>query len=52
MERRYGSFARSINLPASVDTGKVTAEYKNGVLEISLQKKEEAKPKQINVKIS
>jgi HSP20 family protein len=52
MERRYGSFARSINLPASVDTGKVTAEYKNGVLEISLQKKEEVKPKQITVKVS
>lgn len=52
MERRYGSFARSINLPSSVDTNKVTAEYKNGVLEIALQKKEEVKPKQINVKVS
>ncbi len=52
MERRYGSFSRSIDLPASVDTNKVSAEYKNGVLEINLQKKEEVKPKQINVKVS
>lgn len=52
MERRYGSFSRSIDLPASVDTNKVTAECKNGVLEITLQKKEEVKPKQITVKVS
>src|SRR3989338_7338138 len=52
MERRYGSFSRSIDLPSSVDTNKVSAEYKNGVLEITLQKKEEVKPKQINVKVS
>jgi len=42
MERRYGSFSRSIDLPASVDTNKVTAECKNGVLEITMQKKEGA----------
>jgi len=52
MERRYGGFSRSIDLPSSVDTNKVTAECKNGVLEITLQKKEEVKPKQINVKVS
>lgn len=52
MERRYGSFSRSIDLPASVDTNKITAECKNGVLEITLQKKEEIKPKQIQVKVS
>ncbi|GAB61040.1 MAG: Hsp20/alpha crystallin family protein [Candidatus Jettenia sp.] len=52
MERRYGSFSRSIPLPPSVDSNKVTAEYKNGVLEITLQKKEEVKPKQISVKAS
>ena len=51
MERRYGSFSRSIDLPASVDTNKVTAECKNGVLEITMQKKEEVKPKQISVKV-
>ncbi len=52
MERRCGSFSRSIDLPASVDTNNVTAECKNGVLEITLQKKEEIKPKQIQVKVS
>ncbi|MBU6390947.1 MAG: Hsp20/alpha crystallin family protein [Planctomycetota bacterium] len=52
MERRYGGFSRSIDLPSSVDTNKVTAEYKNGVLEITLQKKEAVKPKQISVKVS
>ncbi|MDN3513186.1 MAG: Hsp20/alpha crystallin family protein [Candidatus Brocadia sp.] len=51
MERRYGSFSRSIDLPASVDSNKVTAECKNGVLEITMQKKEEVKPKQISVKV-
>ncbi|MFN3531077.1 MAG: Hsp20/alpha crystallin family protein [Candidatus Brocadia sp.] len=52
MERCYGSFSRSIDLPTSVDPNKVTAEYKNGVLEITMQKKEEVKPKQIPVKVS
>jgi len=52
MERRYGSFSRSIDLPSSVDTNKITAECKNGILEITLQKKEEVKPKQITVKVS
>ena len=51
MERRYGSFSRSVDLPTSVDTNKVTAECKNGVLEITMQKKEEVKPKQISVKV-
>lgn len=51
MERRYGSFSRSVDLPTSVDTSKVTAECKNGVLEITMQKKEEVKPKQISVKV-
>ncbi|TVM00728.1 MAG: molecular chaperone [Candidatus Brocadia sp. WS118] len=51
MERRYGSFSRVVDLPASVDTNKVTAECKNGVLEITMQKKEEVKPKQISVKV-
>lgn len=51
MERSYGSFARSIDLPASVDADKITAECKNGVLEIVMQKKEEAKPKQISINV-
>lgn len=51
MERCYGSFSRTIDLPASVDANKITAEYRNGVLEITMQKKEEVKPKQIPVKV-
>lgn len=51
MERRYGSFQRSINLPASVDSRKVTAAYKNGVLTITLDKREESKARSIKVKV-
>ena len=51
IERRYGSFARSFTLPNTVDAEKVSAEYKNGVLELKLSKKAEAKPKQIKVNI-
>jgi Molecular chaperone (small heat shock protein) len=50
-ERFYGSFQRAITLPGGVDTGKVTAAYKNGVLELTLPKKEDAKPKQIKVDV-
>ena len=50
-ERFYGSFYRSIALPSTVDSLKVTATYKNGVLELVLPKKEEAKPKQIKVDV-
>jgi HSP20 family protein len=51
IERRYGSFARSFTLPNTVDAEKVSANYKNGVLELTLAKKAEAKPKQIKVNI-
>ncbi|RJP27384.1 MAG: Hsp20/alpha crystallin family protein [Candidatus Omnitrophota bacterium] len=50
-ERFYGSFNRAISLPAAVDASKVNASYKNGVLELVLPKKEEAKPKQLKVDI-
>jgi len=49
MERSYGSFSRVFALPTSVDQDKIKASFKNGVLEISIPKSEEAKPKQINV---
>ena len=49
MERRYGSFRRSFELPAGVDTGKVKADFKDGVLSVTLPKPEEVKPKQIEV---
>jgi len=51
VERQYGSFTRSFTLPSSVDTGQVSANYDKGVLEITLAKKAEAKPKQIKVNV-
>jgi HSP20 family protein len=47
VERRYGTFSRSFTLPQTVDAGKVSAEYKNGVLTVRLPLREEAKPRQI-----
>jgi HSP20 family protein len=52
IERRYGSFSRSFSLPRTVDTGKVAAEYKNGVLTVRLPLREEAKPRQIKVDVA
>jgi len=49
-ERRYGSFQRSIALPAAVDADKADAEFEDGVLKVTLPKVEETKPKQIEVK--
>lgn len=49
LERIYGSFTRSFSLPATVDAAKISAAYKDGVLEIVLPKAEEAKPKRIEV---
>ena len=50
-ERFSGKFRRSITLPARVDSGKVSAAYKDGILTITLPKAEEAKPKQIKVNV-
>jgi HSP20 family protein len=50
VERSYGSFARSLRLPAVVDADKIEASFKQGVLTITCPKKEEVKPKQITVK--
>jgi HSP20 family protein len=50
-ERSHGAFHRSLELPAHVQADKVTASFKNGVLEIRLPKTEEAKTKEIKVKI-
>ena len=49
-ERRYGSFVRRVPLPAEVDADKVEAEARDGVLSITLPKREEAKPKRIRIK--
>ncbi len=50
IESSYGSFYRSFSLPGNVDADKASAKYEKGVLKITLPKKEEAKPKQIEVK--
>jgi HSP20 family protein len=49
IEREYGSFSRAFSLPVAVNTEKVTAEYKDGVLRVVLPKKEEIKPKPIKI---
>jgi len=51
VERSYGSFQRSFTLPTSVKQDKVDAQYKDGILTISLPKAEEAKSKQVEVKV-
>lgn len=52
VERRYGSFNRSFTLPTTVDAGRVSADYKNGVLTIKLPFREEARPRTINVEVA
>ena len=51
IERSYGSFTRSIRLPREVQTEKINASFKNGVLRITLPKSEEAKTKEIKIKV-
>lgn len=51
-ERSYGTFQRSVLLPPTVDADHVKATYKDGVLEIQLPKKEEARPKAIKVEVA
>src|SRR3954452_2815771 len=51
IERSYGKFVRSFALPSTFDTEKIAASYKNGVLSVSLPKKEAAKPRQIKVQV-
>jgi HSP20 family protein len=52
IERAYGTFTRSFSLPRSVDANLITANYRNGILEIEIPKKEEAKPKQIQINVA
>ena len=51
IERSYGAFARSIQLPSEVNSEKITASYKDGVLKIILPKSEEAKKKEVRIKV-
>jgi HSP20 family protein len=52
VERSYGVFARSFALPETVDTEKVSADYREGVLTITIPKKELAKPRSIKIEVS
>src|SRR5215510_14828364 len=51
VERSYGSFARSFSLASTVDSEAIKADYKDGVLTLTIPKREEAKPKQIKVNV-
>ncbi|MGN6183013.1 MAG: Hsp20/alpha crystallin family protein [Thermoanaerobaculia bacterium] len=52
VERTYGNFIRSFTLPRSVDAEKIAASYREGILEIEVPKREEAKPKQIRIAVT
>ncbi len=51
IERSYGNFVRSFAVPNTFDTEKIGAQYKNGVLTVTLPKKEAAKPRQVKVEV-
>lgn len=51
VERKYGSFTRSFTLPDNVDETDIKAVFKDGILNLQIQKTEEAKPKAIEVKV-
>lgn len=52
VERAYGNFVRSFTLPDDANNGEVNAEYKDGILHVRVAKCENARPKQIEVKVS
>ncbi|MFB0506415.1 MAG: Hsp20/alpha crystallin family protein [Thermodesulfobacteriota bacterium] len=51
VERSYGSFSRSVRLPAEVESNKIKASYKNGILNITLPKSEKVKAKEVKIKV-
>jgi HSP20 family protein len=51
IERSYGSFSRSVRLPSEVQSDKIEANYKNGILKIALPKSEKAKSKEVKIKV-
>jgi HSP20 family protein len=52
VERAYGSFSRSFSLPNTVNAEAIKADYKNGVLNVTLPKREESKPRQVKVTVN
>jgi HSP20 family protein len=52
VERSYGTFTRSFTLPNVVNTDQIKADFKDGMLRLTLPKREEAKPKQISISVS
>jgi HSP20 family protein len=52
VERTYGTFVRSFSLPQNVDSKKIKATFKDGILDLTLPKREEAKPKRIAVEVN
>ncbi len=52
VERSYGRFQRSFTLPQTIDAKNVKASFKDGILSVKLGKKEEAKPKKIDIQVS
>ena len=52
IERTFGSFSRTFTLPPTVDANRINAEYRNGVLTVTLPLREEAKPRQIQVQVN
>jgi len=52
VERHYGEFMRSFNVPMFVDATKINAEFKHGLLTVTLPKREEGRAKQIDVKVN
>lgn len=50
-ERLYGNFARTVQLPFEIDEEKVDASFKEGILEVVMQKKEDAKPKETRIEV-
>jgi HSP20 family protein len=52
IERSYGAFTRSFTLPSVVDQANIKAEFRDGVLRVTMPKREEAKPKQITINVS
>jgi HSP20 family protein len=51
IERSYGTFVRSFSVPNTFDTETIAADFKNGVLSVTLPKKEAAKPRQVKVEV-